>query len=102
MERRSFLLGLFALSAGAATVAVAGKADAAGLGAAGQALGAMPSEKAATLPDGTPIEQVQYSHRPHPGHRPRPPYHRPRPRRQVCTVHRNRFGRPVRVCRWVY
>lgn len=93
MERRSFLLGLLALSAGAASVAVAGKADAAGLGAAGQALGAMPSEKTATLPDGTPIEQAQYYGR---------PYRRPRPRRQVCTVRRNRFGRPVRVCRWVY
>jgi hypothetical protein len=94
MERRSFLLGLFALSAGAATAALSGKAEAAGLGAAAPALGAVPSENAATLPDGTPIEQAQY-------YRGRP-HHRPRPRRQVCTVRRNRFGRPVRVCRWVY
>lgn len=91
MERRSFLLGLFALSAGAATVALTGQADAAALGAAGPALGAAPTgDKAATLPDGTPIVQAQYYHR------------RPRPRRQVCTVRRNRYGRPVRVCRWVY
>ncbi|MGN6096216.1 MAG: hypothetical protein ACTHP8_08265 [Bosea sp. (in: a-proteobacteria)] len=92
MERRSFLLGLFALSAGAATVAISGKADAAALGAAAPALGATPSEKATTLPDGTPIEQAQYYRH----------HRRPRPRRQVCTVRRNRFGRPVRVCRWVY
>ncbi len=92
MERRSFLLGLFALSAGAATVAISGKADAAALGAAAPALGAAPSEKATTLPDGTPIEQAQYYRH----------HRRPRPRRQVCTVRRNRFGRPVRVCRWVY
>lgn len=90
MERRSFLLGLFALSAGAATVAVSGQAEAAALGAAGPVLGAVPAEKAMTLPDGTPIEQAQYYRR------------RPRPRRQVCTVRRNRYGRPVRVCRWVY
>ncbi|MGY6246864.1 hypothetical protein ACXIUS_04840 [Bosea thiooxidans] len=95
MERRSFLLGLFALSAGAATVALSGKADAAALGAAAApVLGATPSEKAATLPDGTPIEQAQY--------RRDPRFRRPRPRRQVCTVRRNRFGRPERVCRWVY
>ena len=92
MERRSFLLGLFALSAGAVTVALSEKADAAALGAAAPALGATPSEKAATLPDGTPIEQAQYYGR----------HRRPRPRRQVCTVRRNRYGRPVRVCRWVY
>ncbi|CAM5763217.1 hypothetical protein [Bosea minatitlanensis] len=94
MERRSFLLGLFALSAGAATVAISGKADAAALGAAAPVLGATPAEKAATLPDGTPIEQAQY----HRG----PRHRRPRPRRQVCTVRRNRFGRRERVCRWVY
>ncbi len=48
------------------------------------------------LPDGTPIEQAQY-------YRGRPYRGRPRRRRrEVCRITRNRFGRPVRVCRTVW
>lgn len=99
MERRNFLLGLFALTAGSAAVAIAGKAEAApAVGSAGPL--AAPAPEAArgmALPDGTPIENAQYR-------RDRPFRGRPRPRRQrqVCRVTRNRFGRPVRVCRTVW
>ena len=51
----------------------------------------LPAEAAAAL-DQTDAEFTQYYGR----------YRRPRPRRQVCTVRRNRFGRPERICRWVY
>jgi hypothetical protein len=91
MERRSFILGLFALSGGAAAAVIGGQAVAAPvLNGAEPILGAVPTrEAAATLLDGTPIEQAQYRRR-------------PRRSRQVCTIRRNRFGRRVRVCRTVW
>lgn len=98
MERRNFLMGLVALAAGSATLAVAGKAEAAPIAAPTDALreAGATTETRATLPDGTPIEQAQYRG---------PNYYRGRPRRrrrEVCRVTRNRFGRPVRVCRSVW
>jgi hypothetical protein len=96
MERRNFLLGLFALTAGSAAVAIAGKAEAAPAAASGGALPAVAPEAASgtALPDGTLIEKAQY-------YRGRHYRGRPRRRREVCRVTRNRFGRPVRVCRTV-
>lgn len=87
MERRSFLLGLFALSTGSVVSAIAGKAEAA---AVAPAEGSLAKSDALTLPDGTPLEYAQYR------------YRRRRRRRRVCTWRRNRFGRRVRVCRTVW
>lgn len=97
MERRNFLLGLAALAAGSATLALSGKADAAPVTAHADTLKdvAKTAESRATLPDGTPIEKAQY-------YRDRRYRRGPRRRRQVCRVTRNRFGRPVRVCRTVF
>ncbi len=98
MERRNFLLGLFALTAGSAALAVAGKAEAApAVGSAGPLPAPAPeAARGMALPDGTPIEQAQY-------YRGRPYRGRPRRRRrEVCRITRNRFGRPVRVCRTVW
>jgi len=98
MERRNFLLGLVALAAGSATMAVATtKAEAAPVAAPSGALREAASpESRSTLPDGTPIEKAQY-------YRDRPYRGRPRRRRrEVCRITRNRFGRPVRVCRSVW
>ena len=98
MERRNFLLGLFALTAGSAAVAIAGKAEAAPVASAATLPAAAPDiARGTALPDGTPIEKAQYYRgRPYRGRR------RPRRQRQVCRVARNRFGRPVRVCRTVW
>ena len=83
MNRRSFLTALFG---GAAATAV-------GTVIASESASAteLPAEAAAALVQ-TDAEFTQYYGR----------YRRPRPRRQVCTVRRNRFGRPERICRWVY
>lgn len=90
MERRRFILGIFALSAGAA-IAGTGEAQAAPAAQAAEPVrGAAPAAPALSLPDGTPVEQAQYWRR------------RPRRRRQVCTIRRGRHGRRVRVCRWVW
>ena len=78
MHRRSFLVGLFAASS--TSVVMIGSGDASPLTYGAQPLGN------GTQPD-LPIETVQWHHR--------------RPRRQVCTWRRNRFGRRVRICRWV-
>lgn len=84
MERRSFLLGLFALSAGTTTAAIAGRAEAAALT---PAEGTLAKNEALALPDGTPLEYAQY---------------RRRRRRVVCGWRRNRWGRRVRVCRTIW
>lgn len=80
MNRRSFITALcggFAASAvGASIVSAPAKAA------------SLPLGDAARL-DAAPAEFSQY-------------WRRPRRRRTVCTVRRNRFGRPVRVCRTVY
>lgn len=83
MNRRSFLTAVFGSVATSAVGAVV----------------ASETVKAAELPanvasdlDTAAAEFTQYYGR----------NHRPRPRRQVCTVRRNRFGRPERICRWVY
>lgn len=79
MNRRSFLTALFG---GVAATAVG-------------SIVASEASKASELPvgtvaalDETPAEFSQY-------------HRAPRRRRQVCTVRRNRFGRRVRVCRWI-
>lgn len=99
MERRNFLLGLLGLAAGSATMAIAGKATAAPVtGSAGALVGATAeADRAMTLPDGTAVEHAQYRDRPFRGRMPRG-----RRRREICRVTRNRFGRPVRVCRTVW
>lgn len=86
MERRSFMLGLLAVSAGAAGTAFASQAEASPIRSGTESL---PQDQTVTLPDGTPVELAQYR-----GRR--------RRRRQVCRVRRNRYGRRVRVCRWVW
>lgn len=79
MNRRSFLTALFggvaATAAGSIVASQAAKAS------------ELPVGAAAAL-DQAPVEFSQY-------------YRGPRRRRQVCTVRRNRYGRPVRVCRWI-
>lgn len=85
MERRSFLLGLLALSTGSAAAAIAGKAEAAAVTPVADALA---KSDALTLPDGTPLEYTQYRRR--------------RRRRTVCSWRRDRWGRRVRVCRSVW
>ncbi len=94
MERRRFILGIFALSAGAVAAGI-GKAQAAPAAqAADPVRGAAPASAVSTLPDGAAVEQAQY--------RRYPRYRRySRRRRQVCTVRRDRYGRPVRICHWV-
>lgn len=91
MERRSFLLGLFALSAGSTAAAIAGRAEAAALapveGTPAKAEGPLARSEALTLPDGMPLEYSQY---------------RRRRRRTVCGWRRNRWGRRVRVCRTMW
>lgn len=99
MERRSFLLGLMALATGSASSLQVNEAQA--------APPAQPADVAPdaasdiTLPDGTPVDWAQ--RRPDWNHPRRPPpRHRRRRQRQVCHVRRDRWGRPVRVCRWVW
>ncbi|KRE07141.1 hypothetical protein ASE63_23125 [Bosea sp. Root381] len=81
MDRRSFLTALFG---GAAATAIGGVATSQIAAAASAPL----LERTAL--DELEAEFTQY----------RGPRHR-RPRRQVCEVRRNRFGRRVRVCRWI-
>lgn len=80
MNRRSFITALF----GGVAVSAAGVS----LVSAPAGATALATEDAARL-DTVPAEFTQY-------------WRRPRRRRTVCTVRRNRFGRPVRVCRTVY
>ncbi|MGE7468766.1 hypothetical protein ACQKLX_04965 [Bosea sp. NPDC003192] len=80
MNRRSFIATLCGgIAASAAGVSMA---------SAPVAAASLATEDAAKL-DAVPAEFSQY-------------WRRRRRRRTVCTVRRNRFGRPVRVCRTVY
>ena len=79
MHRRSFLLSLFAVSSTSAVVVAIGNGNASPLANGAQLL-------AKDAPAEFPIENVQYWRR--------------RPR-QVCTWRRDRFGRRIRICRWV-
>jgi hypothetical protein len=80
MNRRSFVTALFG--------GIAASAAGVSLVSAPAAAASLATEDAARL-DAVPAEFSQY-------------WRRPRRRRTVCTVRRNRFGRPVRVCRTVY
>ena len=101
MDRRGFLLGLAgALGAGVAAGTLFSPAEAAVLN---QLRDIAPDtaddiEPAAHAPDGTPIEDTQWGP---PGPRP-PGWRRRRRRRRVCAVRRDRWGRPVRRCWYVY
>jgi hypothetical protein len=80
MNRRSFVTTLFGgLAASAVGVSV--------LSMPAMAT-PLPADDAARL-DAVPAEFSQY-------------WRRPRRRRTVCSVRRNRYGRRVRVCRSVY
>ncbi|MFC5421793.1 hypothetical protein ACFPOB_19725 [Bosea eneae] len=80
MNRRSFIVTLCGgLAASAAGVSLA---------SAPVAAASLAPENAARL-DAAPAEFSQY-------------WRRPRRRRTVCSVRRNRYGRRVRVCRTVY
>ncbi|MDQ0301852.1 hypothetical protein [Ancylobacter polymorphus] len=103
MDRRGFLLGLAGvLGAGSAAGALlTSSAEAAVLN---QLRDIAPEaeeglEAVAHAPDGTPIEATQWGP---PG--PPPPgwRRRRRRRRRVCAVRRDRWGRPVRRCWYVY
>jgi len=107
MERRSFLLGLMALATGSALSLPADEAPAASPTLPAEVTPGAASE--ITLPDGTPVDWAQRRssdwdrrHRPPPHHRHRPRHHRRRRQRQVCHIRRDRWGRPVRICRWVW
>ncbi|RYE73632.1 MAG: hypothetical protein EOP19_29105 [Hyphomicrobiales bacterium] len=80
MNRRSFITALCG--------GIAASAAGVSLVSAPAAAAALATEDAARL-DAAPAEFSQYRRR-------------PRRRRQVCTIRRNRFGRRVRVCRTVY
>jgi len=80
MNRRSFVTALFG--------GIAASAVGASIASTPAAAAPLATEDAARL-DAAPAEFSQY-------------WRRPRRRRTVCTVRRNRFGRPVRVCRTVY
>lgn len=109
MDRRGFLLGLAGVAgAGAAASLMLSPAEATVLGQLRDlppaARPPVPSEPDADLdtmadtadaaggmtPDGTPVETVQYWRRP------------PRRRRRVCGWRRNRWGRPIRRCWYVW
>ncbi|TCK29928.1 hypothetical protein EV667_0012 [Ancylobacter aquaticus] len=106
MHRRGFLLGLASVLAGASAVgALLSPAQATVLG---QIKGVAPeglpdidaadAETAGHTPDGTEVETTQWGPPgPRPGRR-----HRRRRRRRVCAVRRDRWGRPVRRCWYVY
>lgn len=100
MERRSFMLGLLVLASGSVANLRAGEADAKPASAEAGAASEL------TLPDGTALDWAQNRSRdwhPHHRHWRHPPrHHRRRSRRQVCRVHRDRFGRRVRRCHWVW
>lgn len=96
MDRRTFILGLLAVAAGSSATLVAAEAAAT---PSAQASCSLPAEAAVeegstAAPDGLPVEYSQYHRRS--THR----HHRHR-RRQVCRVHRDRWGRRVRRCHWV-
>jgi hypothetical protein len=79
MDRRSFLTALFG-------------------GVAATVVGGVATSKiaaAAPLPEATVLDQLDAEFTQYRGPR------RRRPRRQVCEIRRNRFGRRVRVCRWI-
>lgn len=102
MKRRSFLLGLISMAAGGGLSLRASDTQATPLTSHGGA----PVEGATelTLPDGTPIDWAQQRNwhgSPHYRHWHRPPRRR-RHQRHVCRVYRDRFGRRVRRCRWVW
>lgn len=108
MDRRGFLLGLAGLAgAGAAASLMLSPAEATVLGqlrdlppagkpdAAPQMDAADPTANelaAGMTPDGTPVDSVQYWHGPRP----------PRRRRRVCGWRRDRWGRRVRRCWYVW
>ncbi|WP_371348271.1 hypothetical protein [Ancylobacter sp. IITR112] len=102
MDRRGFLLGLAGvLGAGAAAGTVlASSAEAAPLGPLRDSGTRAPDaiDAAARTPDGTAIEDAQWG----PPGPPPPGWRRRRRRRRVCAVRRNRWGRPVRRCWYVY
>lgn len=80
MNRRSFIATLCGgIAASAAGVSLA---------SAPIAAASLAPEDTARL-DAAPAEFSQY-------------WRRPRRRRTICSVRRNRYGRPVRVCRTVY
>lgn len=101
MDRRSFLLGMLAAGSGLAGALASG--DAAAAPAVCSAVPpSCPDEIVAALPDNTQADWSQV----HRGrHRHGPPHHRRRhARRQtrVCRTFRDRFGRRVRRCHWVW
>lgn len=100
MDRRSFLLGIAgAVGATAAAGALLSPAQATMLsqindlmpeeGPGDSAADPVPGRAA---PDGTPVEPIQW----------RPPGVYRRRRRRVCGWRRNRWGRPVRRCWYVW
>ncbi|MDQ0346849.1 hypothetical protein [Ancylobacter vacuolatus] len=106
MHRRGFLLGLASVLAGAGAVGTLfSPAQATVLS---QLKGTVPeglpdldaagTETAGTTPDGTPVETTQWG----PPGVPPGRRHRRRRRRRVCAVRRDRWGRPVRRCWYVY
>lgn len=101
MDRRGFLLGLAgALGAGVAVGTLFTPAQAMVLDqlkdvAPEATPGAGP---AGHTPDGTPVETTQWG----PPGVPPGRRHRRRRRRRVCAVRRDRWGRPVRRCWYVY
>lgn len=99
MDRRMFILGILAAAAGggplAAAEAVAPPAPSAG--DAGEAI--------AALPDDLPLAYAQNPNQsPHWHHRNSRYRHHPRHvrRRRVCRTERDRHGRHVQRCRWVW
>lgn len=80
MDRRSFVTALFG--------GIAASAVGASIASAPAKAASLPVDDAARL-DAAPAEFSQY-------------WRRPRRRRTVCSVRRNRYGRRVRVCRTVY
>lgn len=105
MDRRGFLLGLAgALGAGAAASATLAPAQATVLGQLKDFVperspdaDLLPETRAGATPDGTAVEDAQYWGPP-PGVRRR---HRRR-RRRVCGWRRNRWGRRIRTCWYVW
>ncbi|TSJ64183.1 hypothetical protein FO470_02520 [Starkeya sp. 3C] len=103
MDRRGFLLGLAgALGAGVAAGAMLSPAQATVLGqlkdlTPEDGLGDAAVEAAGTTPDGTPVETTQYWGPPGAYRR-----QRRRRRRRVCGWRRDRWGRPVRRCWYVW
>jgi hypothetical protein len=85
MERRTFLTGILALATGSGAAVLAGNAEAAAV-----VTGMAPVVQAETKqPSGVAAELAQYRRR-------------PRRRRVVCQIRRDRFGRRRRVCRTIW